>query len=104
MWSLENGVVTESDVSPEQLGLRRAALGSIRIDSPESSATMARGVLSGEYGPARDVVLMNASAALVAADVANDLVEGVELAARSIDHGNALDKLDALVELSGSLD
>ena len=104
VWSLENGVVTESEVSPEQLGLRRAALESIRIDSPESSATMARGVLSGEYGPARDVVLMNASAALVAADVATDLVEGVELAARSIDHGNALSKLDALVELSGSLD
>ena len=104
VWSLENGVVTESEVSPEQLGFQRAAIESIQIDSPESSATMARGVLSGEYGPARDVVLMNASAALVAADVATDLVEGVELAARSIDHGNALSRLDELVELSRSLD
>ena len=104
VWSLANGEVVESEVSPEQLGLRPASLESIRIDSPESSAAMARGVLSGEYGPARDVVLMNASAALVAADVARDLVEGVELAARSIDHGNALAKLDQLVELSQALE
>ena len=104
VWSLEDGVVTESQVSPEQLGLQRAALESIQIDSPESSAAMARGVLSGEYGPARDVVLMNASAALVAADIASDLVEGVELAARSIDHGNALSRLDELVELSQALE
>ena len=104
VWSLENGVVTESEVTPEQLGLQRAAIESIQIDSPESSAAMARGVLSGEYGPARDVVLMNASAALVAADVAPDLVEGVELAALSIDHGNAIARLDELVELSQSLE
>ena len=103
VWSLENGVVTESQVSPEQLGLQRAAIESVQIDSPESSAEMARGVLTGEYGPARDVVLMNASAALVVADAAADLVEGVELAARSIDHGNALSRLDELVELSQAL-
>ena len=104
VWSLENGVVTESQVTPAQLGLQRAAIESIQIDSPESSAAMARGVLTGEYGPARDVVLMNASAALVAADIAADLVEGVELAARSIDHGRAIAKLDELVELSQSLE
>ncbi len=104
LWSLEEGEVTESEVSPEQMGLRRASLKSIQIDSPESSAAMARGVLSGDYGPARDVVLMNAAAALVAADLAADLVEGIELAARSIDHGNALTKLDELVELSQTLE
>ena len=104
VWSLNSGEVAESQVSPEQLGLRRAALESIQIDSPESSAAMARGVLSGDNGPARDVVLMNAAAALVAADLAADLVEGVELAARSIDHGNALTKLDELVELSQTLE
>ena len=104
VWSLENGVVTESEVTPAQLGLQRAEIESIQIDSPGSSAAMARGVLTGEYGPARDVVLMNASAALVAADIASDLVEGVELAARSIDHGNALSRLDELVELSQRLE
>lgn len=103
VWSLENSVVTESQLSPEQLGLQRAAIESVQIDSPESSAAMARGVLTGEYGPARDVVLMNASAALVVADVAADLVEGVELAARSIDHSNALSRLDELIELSQAL-
>ena len=104
VWSLESGVVTESQVTPAQLGLQRAAIESIQIDSPDSSAAMARGVLTGEYGPARDVVLMNASAALVAADIASDLVEGVELAARSIDHDRAIAKLDELVELSQSLE
>ncbi len=104
VWSLENGAVSESQVTPQQLGLQPAAIESIQIDSPESSAAMARGVLTGEYGPARDVVLMNASAALVAADIASDLVEGVELAARSIDHGNALSRLDELVELSQRLE
>ena len=104
VWSLENGAVTESQITPAQLGLQRAAIESIQIDSPESSAAMARGVLTGEYGPARDVVLMNASAALVAADVAADLVEGVELAARSIDHARAIAKLDQLIELSQALE
>ena len=104
VWGLESGDVTESEVSPEQLGLQRSSPESVRIDSPESSAAMARGVLSGETGPPRDVVLMNASAALVVADVAGDLVEGVELAARSIDHGNALARLDELVELSRTLE
>ena len=103
VWNLENGEVTETEVTPPELGLQRAAIESIQIDSPESSAAMARGVLTGEYGPPRDVVLMNASAALVAADVAADLVEGVELSARSIDHGRAIAKLDELVELSQSL-
>ena len=103
VWSLENGEVIESDVSPEELGFRRAPIESVQIDSPESSAAMARGVLSGETGPPRDVVLMNAAAALVAADMAGNLVEGVELAARSIDHGRALSKLNDLVELSQAL-
>ena len=104
IWTLENDNVVESEVSPEQLGLQRAAPESIRIDSAESSASVARGVLSGDSGPARDVVLMNAAAALVVADIASNLVEGVELAARSIDHGNAIARLDALVELSQGLE
>ena len=104
VWTLENDNVVESEVSPEQLGLRRAAPESIRVDSAASSASVARGVLSGDSGPARDVVLMNAAAALVVADIASNMVEGVELAARSIDHGNALARLDALVELSQGLE
>jgi anthranilate phosphoribosyltransferase len=59
-------------------------------------------ILSGEQGPLRDVVLLNAAAALVAADIAGDLKAGIEIASESIDSGEAKARLDAFVELSGS--
>ena len=62
-----------------------------------------RAVLGGEPGPARDVVLANCAGALVAADRADSLRDGVALAAESIDSGAAKARLDALVELSQSL-
>ena len=74
------------------------------MTSPEDSAGIVRGVLSGETGPARDVVLLNAAAALVAADRVTDIASGVALAADAIDSGAAEAKLDALVELSPSLE
>lgn len=104
VWSLRDGEVAEYQVTPEEMGFRRADPAAIRADSPEYSAAMARAVLSGESGAPRDVVLMNAAAALLAAGVADTLTDGVELAARSIDHGRALASLDALIELSVTLD
>ena len=59
--------------------------------------------LSGERGPHRDVVLLNAAAALVAGDAASDLGQGVALASQAIDSGRAMEKLRALVELSQKL-
>ncbi|MCI0778252.1 MAG: anthranilate phosphoribosyltransferase, partial [Chloroflexi bacterium] len=59
-----------------------------------------RAVLSGERGPLRDFTLINAAAALVAGDLASDLKEGVPIAAKSIDSGAALEKLDAFVRVS----
>ena len=59
--------------------------------------------LSGERGPHRDVVLLNAAAALVAGDAARDLGQGVALASQAIDSGRAMEKLRALVELSQKL-
>ena len=61
-------------------------------------------MLAGESGPARDIVLLNAAAALFAAGKAASLDIGVQLAAKSIDSGDAQAKLDAVVELSRSLD
>ncbi|MGH7685802.1 MAG: anthranilate phosphoribosyltransferase, partial [Candidatus Dormibacteria bacterium] len=57
-------------------------------------------VLAGETGPARDVVLLNAAAALVAADIAADMSDGVQRAATSIDSGKAATVLDRLVQVS----
>ena len=104
IWQLENGEVTEFEVTPGDLGVSVSSADSIRATSAEHSARIARSVLSGDSGPARDVVLLNAAAALVAADRSDSLASGVELAARSIDSGDAQAKLDAVVELSQSLD
>ena len=104
IWQLENGEVTEFEVTPADLGVSVSSADSIRATSAEHSARIARSVLSGDSGPARDVVLLNVAAALVAADRSDSLASGVELAARSIDSGDAQAKLDAVVELSQSLD
>ena len=104
VWQLENGEVTEFEVSPGDLGLSISSADSIQATSAEHSALIVRSVLAGESGPARDVVLLNAAAALVAADRANSLAAGVDLAARSIDCGDAQAKLNAVVELSQSLE
>ena len=104
VWQLENGEVTEFEVSPGDLGLSISSADSIQATSAEHSARIVRSVLAGESGPARDVVLLNAAAALVAADRSDSLAAGVELAARSIDSGDAQAKLNAVVELSQSLE
>ena len=103
VWQLENGEVTEFEVTPGDLGVSVSSADSIRATSAEHSARIARSVLSGESGPPRDVVLLNAAAALVAADRSDSLASGVEVAARSIDSGDARARLDAVVELSQSL-
>ena len=104
VWQLENGEVTEFEVTPGDLGVSVSSVDSIQATSAEHSARIARSVLSGDSGPARDVVLLNAAAALVAADRSDSLASGVEVAARSIDSGDAQAKLDSVVELSQSLD
>ena len=104
VWQLENGEVTEFEVTPGGLGVTVSSADSIQATSAEHSARIARSVLAGESGPARDVVLLNAAAALVAADRSDSLAAGFELAARAIDSGDAQAKLDAVVELSQSLD
>lgn len=104
IYMLEGGAVSRFEIAPSDLGLSEAPAESIRADGPQDSARIARGVLAGERGAARDVALMNAAAALVAADAANDLAAGVQIAARAVDEGAAAAKLAALVELSGELE
>ena len=104
VWQLENGEVTEYEVNPGDFGFSISSAESIQATSAEHSARIARSVLAGESGPARDIVLLNAAAALFAAGKAASLDIGVQLAAKSIDSGDAQAKLDAVVELSRSLD
>ena len=103
VWELKDGEVSTYSITPEELGLSRVSNSDLKIDSAEDSARMLRGVLDGESGPARDVVLANAAGALLAADKVTTLRDGVSMAARSIDSGEARARLDALVKLSQTL-
>jgi anthranilate phosphoribosyltransferase len=102
-----DGVVRSFTVAPEDFGLPRAPLEEIRGGNAQENAQIlhrifGRSMLVKEHGPRRDIVLANASAALVAAGRAGDFLEGVRLAAHSIDSGAAREKLDALVKFTKS--
>jgi anthranilate phosphoribosyltransferase len=88
------------EVTPEQFGLRNAPLSAITGGDLHTNAEIIRKILAGEKSPRRDVVLMNAAAALVAAGRADSLGEAMPLAMLSIDSGAARKKLDALVEFT----
>jgi anthranilate phosphoribosyltransferase len=100
---VRGGVVHTFTVRPEDFGLSRATIADLRGGDREQNAQIIRALLDGEGGPKRDIVLMNASAALVAGGKARDLKDGVELAARSVDGGGARTKLAALAALSQKL-
>lgn len=100
MAEYKDGQVTTREVSPEELGLRRASIEQIRSADVESSKQILENVLNGEPGPYRDIVVLNAAAALLAGDAVSSLEEGVEKAKESIDSGAARDRLDAFVRIS----
>lgn len=101
---LQDGHVRSYDLDAESLGFRGAHISELVGGDPPVNAAILRGVLSGTESDARrDVVLLNAAAALLAAGRAADLAQGVQLAAEVIDSGRALEKLDALIAYSQSL-
>ena len=100
VWELRDGKVSTYSVTPEELVLERVNNADIGIADAQEGAQKVRDVLGGAAGPERRMVLANAAGALLAADKAATLPDGVALAAESIDNGAALGKLDALVELS----
>lgn len=99
---LKGGLVENYTVELSCLDLEPAKLDDIRCRSLEENIAVSRAVLSGKPGPARDVVILNSSAALVAADIAESLKDGLDLAAESIDSGAAGAKLEQLVEFTNS--
>jgi anthranilate phosphoribosyltransferase len=96
--ALDRDEVRTFTVTPEDAGLRPAPLDALRGGDPQANAAIAREVLSGEPGPRRDVVLLNAAAALVVAGRAKDLRDGAQQAAAAIDDGRALRLLDRVKE------
>ncbi len=95
-----DGGVRLFNITPEAVGLPRAALSDLRGGDPAENATALRALLDGAAGPYRDIVLMNAAAAFLVADKVETLREGVERAAIAIDSGSARASLDKLIALT----
>ena len=93
---VRNGVVTLSTMTPEDVGLERAPMAALQGGGAVENAGILTSIFAGEPGPRRDIVLLNAAAVLVAADLAPDLPTGVTLAARTIDSGAVAKLLDQL--------
>jgi anthranilate phosphoribosyltransferase len=100
---LKDGEVKTYNLHPRELGLEEATIEDLAGGNPEENAEITLDILKGKAGKKRDIVILNAAAALVAVDKAESLVEGVELAAQIIDEGLALKKLEELVEVSNRL-
>lgn len=97
---LKDGVVRTFTITPADAGLPTARFEDLKGGTPEENAAALRAVLSGARNPYRDVVLINAAASLIVAGKVATLPEGVALAARSLDSGDALDRLERLVAVS----
>lgn len=94
---LKSGTLRSFAIRPEEMGFRGATLDALRGGDADTNARIARAVLGGEPGPARDIVLLNAGAAVYVGGRASSIAEGVQRAAESIDTGQAQARLDALV-------
>ncbi|MFZ5487401.1 MAG: anthranilate phosphoribosyltransferase [Pseudomonadota bacterium] len=97
---LKGGEIREYDIHPEDFGLAMQSNRSLKVNTPEESLAMLRGVLEGRPGAARDIVLLNAGATLYAAGVVPDIATGIARARSAIDSGAAQTKLEQVVAFS----
>jgi anthranilate phosphoribosyltransferase len=100
--ALENGAVRSFEITPEDVGLKRVKPEVLRGGDANANAQALADVLKGKKGPYRDVALLNAAAGLVVAGRAKDLKEGVTLAAKAVDSGEAEGRLDRLIAISNA--
>jgi len=99
---VNNGQFLDYEVKPEDFGFKRARFEDLTVDSLSESVDTAMGLLNGKKGPKRDILLLNAGAAIYAADKAASIKDGIALAIRSIDSGSAAGKLQLLKEYSNA--
>jgi anthranilate phosphoribosyltransferase len=98
--ALENGTISSFEVTPEEAGLDRAPLSAIKGSTPEENAAAIRTLLGGAQNGFREIVLLNAGAALIVADRCRTLREGAAMAAKAVDSGAAARTLEKLVATS----
>ena len=97
---LKKGSIKNYEVTPEEFGLPRAKPDSLKGGTVKDNAELLRSILSGKKGAQRDIVLMNAAAALLAGDKVTTLGQGITLAEQAIDNGKALQKVEELISFS----
>jgi len=97
---LSHGKITNYTIEPEEFGLKRVSLREIQGGSPAENVRIALGVLRGEKGPPRDMVLLNAGAVIYVGGRADSIAQGIAMAKDSIDSGKALAKLHTLREMT----
>jgi anthranilate phosphoribosyltransferase len=100
--ALQNGSIDTFEISPEEVGLPKAAPEALRGGDAEANAAALMAVLKGGKGAFRDIALFNAAAALVVADRAKSVKDGIALAAKSLDSGEAEGRLDRLIHVSNA--
>jgi anthranilate phosphoribosyltransferase len=97
---LKGTEITTYSIHPEDFGIRVASFDDMRGGSAKENGLIAKKVLSGSKGAKRDVVLLNSAAGLIAAGKAADFIQGIEIAAQSIDSGKAMAVLQELIQLT----
>jgi anthranilate phosphoribosyltransferase len=97
---LRDGQLSHYDLAPEELGLKRCRLGDLLGGDPAACAEITRRVLRGDKGPHRDVVLLNAGAAIYVSGAAESVAQGMHLGEVAIDSGTAREKLELLVQMT----
>jgi len=97
---LKDGEITTYQITPEQFGLQRCSLETLAVDGADSSLTMLKAVLNNQTGAAKDIVILNAGAAIYAANITSTLAEGIKKAQQMIENGAALEKFNALIVYS----
>lgn len=98
---LKDGDVKNFEITPEEFGFKSAVISDIIGGDAGENAKILKGILKGEKGTKRDMVLLNSGAALAAAGRAADISEGIKIAEASIDSGRAYEKLERLIEFTG---
>jgi len=100
IWEVKGDSSSSYTITPEEFGFKRASIDDIKGGTADENAKILRNILRGATGPAREVVMLNAAAALVAGDLRPDIAAGVELAREVLDSGAALQKLDDFTRVS----
>lgn len=100
---VSDGAVKTYTIQPEDFGIRRVHVSEISGGIPSENAVIIKDILSGKKGPQRDIVILNAGFALAASGIAQNPADGIVKAAESIDCGNAIDKLNQMVEITNRL-